>query len=262
MANAQLAEEELQQSVMMSEEDAEFEEDIAPEAMEIDHTPATVQHDNGVSDHSRNENSNAAKTLDGEGDADQPISENEQFDTNVPERELVEDAEDEDAEGEPDDFDNVSHVDDGTDSRNGSNHDGEPGSDEDAEGEDDDMPPLAQNGVLSEDEDEEEEEEAEGVGAVKIKPGETDEDESASEDGATYASGESDQESGGEWESEAANEDDEDEESEVEVTNLCMFCKKDEEHDPGEEFESFLACKSCGEHGEFSKSMLTGFVNC
>lgn len=29
------------------------------------------------------------------------------------------------------------------------------------------------------------------------------------------------------------------------------FCGEDEEHDPGEEFEEYLACSVCGDNGKF-----------
>ncbi|ROT43339.1 hypothetical protein SODALDRAFT_289286 [Sodiomyces alkalinus F11] len=47
------------------------------------------------------------------------------------------------------------------------------------------------------------------------------------------------------WE-DAPEWDDEDE-SEALTPNLCVFCKQEEEHDPGEEFEEPLACVGCGE---------------
>jgi hypothetical protein len=35
------------------------------------------------------------------------------------------------------------------------------------------------------------------------------------------------------------------------LTCPCRFCGQDEEHDPGEEFEEWLACAVCGDNGEF-----------
>jgi histone acetyltransferase SAS3 len=94
------------------------------------------------------------------------------------------------------------------------------------------------------------EEEDEGVGAVKIRPGETDDDDDSSVDSASLASA-SDAESEGEAEWEAAQNDDADDDDESEnAAGHCIFCKQDEEHDPGEEFEAFLACTKCGDNGQ------------
>jgi hypothetical protein len=35
---------------------------------------------------------------------------------------------------------------------------------------------------------------------------------------------------------------------------VCRFCGQDEEHDPGEEFEEYLACSVCGDNGKFRSS--------
>lgn len=37
---------------------------------------------------------------------------------------------------------------------------------------------------------------------------------------------------------------------------LLRFCGQDEEHDPGEEFEEYLACSVCGDNGEYHASLL------
>lgn len=257
MANAQTAQEELQQSVILSDEDAEYEEDDALEAMDIDTTPAAAIHED-VGDNEGNVEPKAP-TDNNEDDAEgeivdeQPqiythkLPENEP--ANVTEDQSINDLPEDDLENDANDGD-ASHADNRSERQSGSDHEQNLGSEDDAEGEDDDMLPVEQNGAVSGDDEEDEEDEAEGVGAVKIKPGETDEDDSESEDDASLASGASDGESAAEWEAEAENEDDEDEDSEAEPATLCMFCKKDEENDPGEEFEPFLACKGCGEHGK------------
>lgn len=36
----------------------------------------------------------------------------------------------------------------------------------------------------------------------------------------------------------------------------CRFCHQDEEHDPGEEFEEYLACAVCGDNGLFRLSFV------
>lgn len=37
------------------------------------------------------------------------------------------------------------------------------------------------------------------------------------------------------------------------LTFPCRFCGQDEEHDPGEEFEEWLACAVCGDNGMFPR---------
>lgn len=54
-------------------------------------------------------------------------------------------------------------------------------------------------------------------------------------------------ESDGEAPWEDAPEGDDEEELEALTPNICVFCKQDEENDPGEEFEEPLACLGCGE---------------
>lgn len=99
----------------------------------------------------------------------------------------------------------------------------------------------------------EEDDQVEGVGAVKMEPGDSDDEEEEEEDGQSDDSSlpsapedESDEEAA--WE-EAEGAGEEDEDSEVAPSNTCMFCKQDEENDPSEDFESFLACAGCGDNG-------------
>jgi histone acetyltransferase SAS3 len=254
MANAQSAQEELQQSVVLSEEDAEYEEDDTLEAMHIDGTSTAQVGDLAGAEVVTLESTEFSTTADLsiEGEHDNHANHDGKLNNDVP----LESQEDAviraDAEGEPEDDEDLSHADDGSESQSLTNHYEDGGSDRDAEGEDDDMPTLNPNDVVSGDENEDDEEdEAEGVGAVKIKPGDTDEDESESDDDASFASAASDRDSADEWEAAAENEDDEDEDSDAAASTICIFCKKDEENDPGEEFESFLVCKSCGEHCMF-----------
>ncbi|KAI1880993.1 hypothetical protein JX265_001233 [Neoarthrinium moseri] len=230
MANAQVAQEELQQSVVLSDEDAEYEEDDLPEAMDLDKAPTgQLHHDLGDDD--------------APADPDEEPSEANQSGGHVGEVNValqpqgVAEEDDEDAEGELDDEEDGNAENGAPKPHHTSVHDGDENSDEDAEGEEDDMLPPANHN-----------EEAEGVGAVKIRPGETDEDESESDADASAASDASDREST-EWEAEAENDNEEDDgESEAAEPNLCLFCKKDEENDPSEDFESYLTCKGCGEH--------------
>ena len=184
--------------------------------------------------------------------------------------EHFEDAEmDEDAEGEDDEDDaNGEPNDDQSDSssNSGSGDDDEDAFDEDAEGEEDEQivsrsrhasrrRTSSGNTRRDDDDDEEEEEEDEGVGAVKIRPGETD-NESDSDDSASSASI-SDNESDGVEDWEGGDNDDNDEGSEN-AEGHCIFCKQDEEHDPAEEFEVYLACTKCGDNGQ---SIFWGYVD-
>ncbi|UNI22693.1 Histone acetyltransferase [Purpureocillium takamizusanense] len=101
----------------------------------------------------------------------------------------------------------------------------------------------------------------EGVGAVKIRPvesddedidgdGEDDEDDDndAESDVSDLPSAvdEEDSDEAPAWED--ANEAAEDEESDAAPSNTCIFCKQDEENDPSEDFEVFLTCANCGEN--------------
>jgi histone acetyltransferase SAS3 len=166
----------------------------------------------------------------------------------------------------------------------GFDEDGGELSDQDAEGEEDDDP---RNDIGEEDPDEDEdddEEDGEGVGAVKIQPGHLSEDEDAAsiqdddeeseasldEDSNHSSEAESEAEVEAEWNG-AAGEEDEDEDAEAADPNrcvyvfclpaicyhqlkLCRFCQQDEEHDPSEEFEEYLACIVCGDNGMFKSS--------
>ncbi|KAL2075366.1 hypothetical protein VTL71DRAFT_309 [Oculimacula yallundae] len=137
-------------------------------------------------------------------------------------------------------------------------------SDEDAEGEEDDD--VAESAGLGDEEsDEFEDEDAEGVGAVKIQPRRLDDDDdedvvtgSDNEDDVSVASGasgadedESKDSSDAEIEEErwvpaAEGEEEEEEEGKGNSNpNRCIFCQLDEENDPSEEFELYLACGVC-----------------
>ncbi|KAI1078906.1 hypothetical protein F5B20DRAFT_546612 [Whalleya microplaca] len=263
MANAQLMQEELQQSVVLSEEDAEFEVDIANDTMMVDndvttsaghaspsepHVPSIPQLDPQVDD-------------DGVGqDAEEGAI------TNQEDRDLVDDdgpqgEKDDDLEDIPDEEDEADQDDEQPSSEDGDVHDDDDVFEMDAEGEEDEevvtRPQIDQDTISGDEEDAEQdaaedddEDENEGVGAVKIKPGET--DESDSEDNISLASGlasgESDGESVAEWEEALVNDEEDDDSSEVSDRNNCTFCEKDEEHDPGEDFEAYLTCKRCSVH--------------
>ncbi|KAK6854426.1 hypothetical protein PG995_009519 [Apiospora arundinis] len=238
------AEEELQQSVLLSEEDAELDQENAARAMDVDNgsdalganitdttllpntddasdqPPRSPARDNVNSDGYSEEPPYGAEdeTMGGVDDDDQ--------------------ADEEPADQSEGDRDSGSEL--GQDTL-----EEDVASEEDADAEEDDevAEPVGDQTILS-DEEADEEDEAEGVGAVKIKPGETDEESESEADASSVSS-----DSAAEWDEAAeVDEDEEDEESEAPETNSCMFCKKDEEHDPSEEFEAYLSCKGCGEH--------------
>ncbi|KAK8097888.1 MOZ/SAS family protein [Apiospora kogelbergensis] len=244
------AEEELQQSVLRSEDDAELDQDNAAKTMDIDNGSNAL----GATTTDTNTPPNPDVTSNQAPRSPAPNSVNRDGHSEYPvdgaEDETMGDVDDDDqADEEPaDNPADQSEADRDSGSELGQDTlEEDAPSEEDADGEDDDeaAEPVGDQTTLS-DEEADEEDEAEGVGAVKIKPGETDE-ESESEADADASSVSSD--SAAEWDDAVeADEDDEDEESEAPETNTCMFCKKDEEHDPGEEFEAYLACKGCGEH--------------
>lgn len=238
--------EELQQSVVLSEEDAEFEEDLPDVIMTDNNAPPPTGNsaEPEPQEQSRDDVVNYIGEVDGEVEV-------------VPVGDFVAPEEEDDDELE----DVPASEDDGDHDRGQSHSDIEDLHDDDAfdvdaEGEDDedaDQPQIDPNTVSS-DEDgaepgvpEEDEDENEGVGAVKIKPGDTDV-ESESDDDISIASGLSDGESEAEWEGAVENDDDEEEESDAADPNNCIFCKQDEEHDPAVDFEAYLTCKGCGEH--------------
>ncbi|KAL9115620.1 MAG: hypothetical protein Q9187_007225, partial [Circinaria calcarea] len=122
---------------------------------------------------------------------------------------------------------------------------------EDAEGSD--IEPIAEEPENDEEDDDEEH----GVGAVKIPKGETlDSDEDAVidisetsidvDDEPNKSSSEAESANGAEWEGDS--EGGEEAEGEVANRNNCVFCGQDEENDPCEEFEEYMACAVCGDN--------------
>ncbi|KAK1759660.1 histone acetyltransferase mst2 [Echria macrotheca] len=218
MADAQLMEEQLQQSAMLAELDT------AAGA-----TPAgEVSMDN-----------EAAFTSNQEIDVKPAIEEYDDEDEDM-----------EDAGEGHDDNDGEEDA-SGSEDNSDSGEDDDAYGEQDAEGEDDDedvrahVPQRRSTGHIVEDD---EDDDDERVGAVKIKPGETDDDDDSNSDSASLASG-SDVDSDGEAEwDEAKVEDDEDEEDdESDNANLrnCIFCKQKED---GAGSEPFLLCTGCGDN--------------
>ena len=230
MADAQLMEEELQQSVMQSEREAELAHDELDEDVEMGDDSAFA---------SQSHIDVGSGSADGEGDDDDMEHEEERRG----------EYEEEDEHGE--------HDDDHSGSGGSEEDDDGEAFDEDAEGEDDDEPvtrnhhPRRRSPSMTDGHEDADDDEDEGVGAVKIRPGETDDDDDESSDGSASLASASDADSDGEAEWDAAEIDDADEEEEFEnAVGHCLFCKQDEEHDPGEEFEVFLACTKCGDNGQ------------
>ncbi|KAK4073769.1 hypothetical protein Trihar35433_3243 [Trichoderma harzianum] len=229
MTSAQSMEEELQQSVMLSE-DAEYEtadtagEDVFTPAATKERTLSTVF---------------AQTTIRGTDgmEVDEEDDDDELSDRDASGEEIDEEM-DQDAEGE--DYTEIV-VDQQIVVSNGR--------------------PFQMNDDDNDDDDEEEDEEDEdadgeedgdeGVGAVKIKPGDTDDEDEDDEDAESDVSeplsnAEDDSDEEPAWED--AGEVEEDDESETGPSNVCMFCKQDEENDPSEDFEAFLTCTRCNEN--------------
>ncbi|KAJ6786939.1 hypothetical protein PWT90_09387 [Aphanocladium album] len=83
-----------------------------------------------------------------------------------------------------------------------------------------------------------------GVSLVKVRP---ESDEEGDSDASTRESEAEEDEEADAWQEEA-DEGDEEEESVAGPSNICIFCKQDEEHDPSEDYEAFLSCKGCHHH--------------
>jgi histone acetyltransferase SAS3 len=265
MANAQLMEEELQQSVVLSEEDAEFEED--------DVVQDTTMINSGIA---LNPNTVLGSTGHGEMVEDHEEEDQEEDgDVNMMTYQDPRPAQNqsEDLEIDPTNDEDIDHEDEESESEVGDVHEDDEAFDIDAEGEEDEEEErpsfqpkqhVNEGGDLSgEDEEqgeegleeeEDDDDEAEGVGAVKIKPGETDDEDSDSESSESSASAFSDRESVAEWDDAVENEEEEeddnrDEDSDAVDPPICIFCKTVAGHDSTDAGEILLACKGCDEHG-------------
>ncbi|EGY16299.1 histone acetyltransferase mst2 [Verticillium dahliae VdLs.17] len=252
MASAQLAaEEELQQSVVVSEEDLERDDSDSSNAAMLpyqnqDDTSEPLRtgsgnqlylHVNGLEDLTIERYGGPTATLvsknaesvedDAEGEEDAPGEDDGAADA----EEIVNPYDENDAEGEED----VEHV-------VQLNMDQDEGVGEAVE----QSTGSVQSG------DDEDDNDDEGVGAVKIRPGDTDdEDDVDSEQSHSTTDGSEDSDGAAAWEDAPESHEDEDEESDAAGRTLCLFCKQDEEHDPGEDFEDYLMCSHCGENCAF-----------
>jgi histone acetyltransferase SAS3 len=223
-------EEELQQSVRLSE-DAEYETADTNGEDALTHAPLKTQTIVAIPAEGRIAGSNS---MDMDEDDDEELSDRDAS------GEEIDDEMDQDAEGEEYDelVDQQIVV---SNDRPLEMNDDEEDEDEDADGEEDGD---------------------DGVGAVKIKPGETDdedeededgEDGEASDDSDLLSNAEDDSDEEPAWEDAGEVEGDEDSENDG-PSNICIFCKQDEENDPSEDFETFLSCSRCGDNGMSSKS--------
>lgn len=220
-------EEELQQSVRLSE-DAEYE--TADTTGEDALTPAPLKTRTIVA-------ISAEDRIDGSNSMDMDEDEDEELSDRDASGEEIDDEMDQDAEGE--DYNEL--VDQQIVVSNGRSLELNDDEDGDADGEEDGD---------------------EGVGAVKIKPGDTDdedeededgEDDAESDDSDLLSNAEDDSDEEPAWEDAGEVEGDEDSENDG-PSNICMFCKQDEENDPSEDFEAFLSCSRCGDNGKSAKS--------
>ncbi|KAK3945610.1 histone acetyltransferase mst2, partial [Diplogelasinospora grovesii] len=258
MADAQLMEEELQQSVMMmSEREAEL--------SEVGANPEALMDENEALYASKHQIEVGVPVDEGE-DNDEDMYDEE--DRNEDEYDDGEDAVH--VEGDEDDR---SESEDGAEDEDGDEDEDEGFEDEDGEGEeDDDQEPRdahahahAQRRIQSIEDDQDEDDEDdddERVGAVKIKPGETDNEDDSDDSASSASISDVNSDSEAEWEEAAEiQEVDDDEESENGNANTCMFCKQDEDHDPGEEFEAFLSCARCGDNSHQQCARDAGALN-
>lgn len=92
--------------------------------------------------------------------------------------------------------------------------------------------------------DDEEDSDEDGVDLVKVRP---ESDDEANSEASTRES-DAEDDAAAAWEEEADAGEDEGE-SVASRANACIFCKQDEENDPSEDFETYLSCKNCGDHG-------------
>ena len=245
MAHAMLTDEDLQQSAAQSDDDLNYAGSGQSQTRSqlnpgVSVTNQAVESSNGsrhgdeenLHMHDADQEDDDMNRPEDEGDADQGESDEEEEndeDSEEEERSHPEDDEDESRDGG--DFDMI----DDNDQGNGVNRS--------AHGIEAVPMSMSEEGGQDEDEDEDE-----GVGAVKIRPGDMDDDDEEAESEGSSSQSEGEEESDAEevWEETGENED-EDSDNEVPSSN-CVFCKEDEEHDPSEEFEAYLACTGCSDN--------------
>ncbi|KAJ3531182.1 hypothetical protein NM208_g8991 [Fusarium decemcellulare] len=223
MVSAKVMEDELQQSVMVSDEDVEYD------------TAGETSMKNAMA-------SEGVEAIAGAGGAAEDNEDAELSDRDASGEEEL----DVDAEGEEDnDFmlhpqASINEHHEATQTDN--DHDDE---EEEELEEQDELEEQEEDDVDAEGE---EYDEDEGVGQVKIQPGHVNHDEEDSDSDRSDSPSALDEESDEDapWEDAAEADEDEDEDEEAGPSNNCIFCKQGEDEDPSEEFEMFLACASCG----------------
>ncbi|KAI8278769.1 Histone acetyltransferase [Colletotrichum sp. SAR11_57] len=234
MASAHLTEEQLQQSAVLSEEEPQKSATHSDEDAEHESAPPDAVEDGLGSTESplTNPNTHDDGFSDASGDGDEQRSASALAD-DLEMGENTDDASDLSHASLEDNMDNDSEEDMGARTER--------------DGDDASAGARSRSSSLLDDI---EEDEAEGVGAVKIRPGETD-DEAELDSEHSDSQSESGNESDGAaaWEDAAGGEEDDEEEgSEDAAPNTCMFCRQDEDNDPGEDFEEYLSCVVCGEN--------------
>jgi hypothetical protein len=101
-------------------------------------------------------------------------------------------------------------------------------------------------------------------GRTRARPGrnrkdstpEEDEEEEAGENDSDSDEEEAEEDGVAPWEAESGEEEEVEETAQLEVhnPNRCYFCKQDEEDDPSPEFEEYLTCTRCSDHGMYRVS--------
>lgn len=234
MANAQLMEEELQQSVVLSEEDAEFEEDDAGQDVSMVDSGISANPEPGLGSESQgNNNDGNDEEYDGDVDIDAHQADQQDELEADPTNDEGADHEDEEYESGDDDMNEEDEAFDFDAER-----------EEDDEEEADDSQPkhyVGEEGDFSEEDEEQvaedDEDEAEGVGAVKIKPGETEDEDSESEPSDGSDSAFSDRDTGGESDEQVENgEDDDNSDEELEAADHPS--RDNDESDPDSEADT------------------------
>ncbi|KAF9875978.1 moz sas family protein [Colletotrichum karsti] len=227
MASAQLTDEQLQQSAVLSDDDAEYEN--APE-VPLAEDEAPISTESPLTNPNTHDDAHSDATPDGDDEKHANITDNDvEMGENTDEHSGLSDEESVVDEEMDQNFD----------------EDVEPRAEQDHEDEASAGPGSRSSSPLD---DIEEDEEAEGVGAVKIRPGETDDEAELESDQDSQSESDNESDGAAAWEDAAGEDEDDEEGSEDAAPNMCMFCKQDEENDPAEEFEEYLACGVCGEN--------------
>ncbi|KAG5969859.1 hypothetical protein E4U58_001010 [Claviceps cyperi] len=237
MSSAQAMEEELQQSVRLSEHDG-YDSGVGvgtqnpsfhslPRFQDTNHK-GSASEDDELSDRDA---SGEDLDLDASGEEDEDLASRQQIVVGRAVSRAPDDEDDGEAEEE-----------ELGDEEEEEEEDDEEEEDEDEEGEEGDY-----------EEDAEVDDGDEGVGAVKVRPLQTDKGMDSDDFEAVSADDDvdSDEEEESEepvWREREDADEDAEEESDAGPLHVCIFCKQDEENDPSEDFETYLACKGCGEN--------------